>query len=44
MVEVEQDRFQIRVDEWSKQAFEQISGFVDDLLLGLQVPSKRQKV
>ena len=37
------DRVQIRVDEWSRQAFEQISAFCDELITASHFPSKRQK-
>ena len=40
MNELEFERVQIRVDDWSRQVFDLISNQVDEILAG---PNKRQK-
>jgi hypothetical protein len=40
----EQDsKMQIKVDEWSRATFDQISTYVDEMLIQKEMPSKRQK-
>ena len=42
MTEMENDRVQIVVDDWSRTQFDQFTVFVDDMILG-SMPSKRQR-
>lgn len=42
MSDIENEKLQIKVDEFDKDAFNKISDFIDELLLNEQ-PSKRQK-
>lgn len=42
MTEMENDRVQVRVDDWSRQQFDTLSGFVDDMMVG-SLPSKRTR-
>ncbi len=40
--DLENDKIQIKVDDFDKEAFSKISNFIDDLLINDQ-PSKRQR-
>lgn len=42
LTELEGDRVQIVVDDWSRPYFDQFSSFVDEMILG-SLPSKRQR-
>ena len=42
LTEMEGDRVQIVVDDWSRPQFDQFSNFVDEMIIG-SLPSKRQR-
>ena len=42
LIEMEDQRVQIRVDDFDKNAFNQVQEFIEDILVNEQ-PSKRQK-